>query len=165
MKKSLKFAIIFIIVISSIIVGCAQSDSKVQDTKQFSNAEIILKELPEYNGEKYEGVIVKVYVNNENVIYGYEITGSTGYAEYGEDIVASGISTIAQNTLNSIKVFTDDKLEEKVDVEYLKCILPNMKNNDGSQEANVLLNSAVLGLYSIQVSYGSEFITVVKIKE
>ncbi|WP_176461588.1 ribosomal-processing cysteine protease Prp [Anaeromicrobium sediminis] len=165
MKRSLKVAIVFFIIISSVIVGCAQSDSKSQDAKQFSNAEIVLSELPAYNGEQYEGVIVKVYVNNENVIYGYEIEGSTGYYKYGEDIVAAGISTIGQNTLNSIKIFTEDKVEEKIDVEYLKCILPNMKNNDGSQEANVLLNSAVLGLYSIQVSYGSEFINVVKVKE
>lgn len=130
---------------------------------KYTSANKVLNEIPTYKNNKVKGILVKVYLNKKGFIYGYEVSGHSGYAEAGEDIVCSGVSTLAQNTLTSIKLFTKDKvLETSIDA-YLKCLVPSLKESKGSNEANVLLNSAILGFCSIETSYGDEYVKVFKV--
>ncbi|WP_099192360.1 ribosomal-processing cysteine protease Prp [Tepidibacter mesophilus] len=136
---------------------------KIEASNNLTKESIVLDELPLFNGKEAEGITVKTYVNKNGIIYGFEVSGHSGYEEYGKDIVCAAVSTIGQNTLTSIKVYTKDNVEERIESGYLKCILPNMKNNIGSKESCVLLKSALVGFYAIESSYGSEYVKVFKV--
>jgi uncharacterized protein YsxB (DUF464 family) len=112
---------------------------------------------------EHKGLRIELYENQDGVIYGFLIQGTTNYAEYGEDIVAAGVSAIVQNTVVSVQTLTTDKIEAKVDEGMVKCISLDMKQSKGSSEANVLFESMVIGLMSIQNSYGSEYIMLERV--
>lgn len=101
---------------------------------------------------------IKVFTNNE-YIKGFELSGHAGYSENGNDIVCAAVSVLTINTINSIENFTDDLYECSED-EQLGCISFQVLEKT-SNEANILLNSMILGLESIRDEYGSDYITLV----
>lgn len=109
-----------------------------------------------------DGIAVHIFKNSKGIIYGFVVSGTSGYAEAGYDIVASGVSAIVLNTIQSIEKFTNDKIEREIKQEdsYIKVILPELKNNKGSKEAIVLLKSMALGMESISSTYGVEYVKV-----
>lgn len=160
--RNYKFSGLCIILFTLIIlIGCISNSGTVDNNVTSENK--ILSELTSYNHSEVEGILVKVYVNKKDIIYGFEVSGHSGYAEYGRDIICAAASIIAQNTVSSIKIYTKDKVNDNIDEGYLKCVLPNMKNGEGSKEACVLLKSAVAGFYSIQNSYDEKYIKVFKV--
>ena len=86
------------------------------------------------------------------------IDGHAGYAESGQDIICAAVSVLAQNAVNSIEAFTEDPFQAEV------------KEDDGaltvrfqgsvSEKTKLLLDSMVLGLESIEESYGSQYIRI-----
>ena len=60
---------------------------------------------------------VTVYQDSDGQALGFQISGHSGYAEAGSDIVCAAVSALAENTVNSIEAFTEDgTLSVKVDV-------------------------------------------------
>ena len=163
MKMNLKVVVVVLIGIVITLNGCA-INKNFSSENGVTSEEIVVSEISEYVDTDDEGILVKVYVNSEGVVYGFEVSGHADYAEYGSDIVASAISTIAQNAVFSLDVYTNDETEIEIEEEYLKCILPNVKDGRGSREACVLLKSAIVGFYTIGNSY-DEYINVYKITE
>ncbi len=100
---------------------------------------------------------VTVFRNSEDLVYGFQISGHSGYAEEGSDIVCSAVSVLAYNTVNSIEVFTGDPAENLAVNEEDGYFYYRLKRV--SKESELLLNSFVLGIQSIEGSYG-EFITI-----
>lgn len=109
-----------------------------------------------------DGITVQIYKNAKGMIYGFVVSGTSGYAEKGYDIIASGVSAIVLNTIQSIEKFTNDKIDREIKQEgpYIKVIMPELKNNKGSKEAIVLLKSMALGMESISSTYGVEYVKV-----
>ena len=58
---------------------------------------------------------VTIYQNSEGEITGVSIQGHAGYADNGSDIVCAAVSVLAQNTVNSIEQFTEDRFSVDVD--------------------------------------------------
>lgn len=77
--------------------------------------------------------------SKDNVIDKVEITGHAGYAQYGNDIVCSGVSTLVTTTINAILTFDKkyisyeqkkDKMSIYINVhnEIVDNLLKNMLN-------------------------------------
>ncbi len=90
---------------------------------------------------------------------GFSSKGHAGYAEAGYDIICAAVSVLTVNTINSIEQFTEDAflLEAKDGMVRWKFTeLPL------SKEANLLMDSLVLGLEQIQENYGKKYLKITK---
>ena len=90
---------------------------------------------------------VTIYRNKHNEYLGFTVIGHSGYAEAGADIICASISMLVINTINSIEVFTEDKVnlisnEEEGLIDY------RLKDSY-TDKTQLLLSSMVLGLSSI----------------
>lgn len=94
---------------------------------------------------------IRFYQNNQGDILGFQTIGHAGYAQAGEDIVCAGVSVLVMNTINSIETFTDDK--QLVECEDRKGIIRMKLTGERSKEAQLLLQSLLLGLQSIEKEY------------
>lgn len=83
---------------------------------------------------------VKIFKRESNII-GFIVSGHSGYARVGSDIVCSAISTLSQ----SICVGLDNvlNLNPKILVDgedaYLECFLPNNLTKEQNEQAQILL--------------------------
>ena len=95
---------------------------------------------------------------SENQYKGFESSGHAEFAEEGADIVCSAVSALIINGINSIDTFTDDdyELEQAEDGGFLRIRFPEAL----SEKAQLLMDSLVLGMQSIQADYGNEYITL-----
>ena len=80
------------------------------------------------------------------------------YAQEGQDIICSAVSVLTINTVNSIESLTEDSFtaEQSPDGGYLRMELSGIP----SLETQILMKSLLLGIRSIQESYGDEFVSV-----
>ncbi|GMX65509.1 hypothetical protein Elgi_47800 [Paenibacillus elgii] len=115
--------------------------------------------------ESYNPFEIEFYYNHKGILFGFKAVGETGFSQYGLDIVAAGVSALTINTVNSLRLLTDEKTEDEVQRNYIKCILPNLKKNKGSKEGIILLRALRLGVRSIQETYGDKYVTIVEIRE
>ncbi len=84
--------------------------------------------------------------------------GHAGYAEEGSDIICSAVSVLLINTANSIEKFTSDdfQVDEGEDGGYLRIGF----DSPLSMQADLLMNSLVLGLKSIEETYGKQYLSI-----
>lgn len=97
---------------------------------------------------------------NQNANYKcFEVIGHAEFAEFGNDIVCAGVSTLVINTINSIEKFTTDSItvHTEEDSGLIRCVF----SDSPSKEANLLLDSMVLGLEGIQNDYSKEYIKLI----
>ncbi|GLX70509.1 ribosomal-processing cysteine protease Prp [Paenibacillus glycanilyticus] len=104
--------------------------------------------------------VITFYMNAQDYIYGFIAKGTTGFTQYGYDIIAASVSVLTINTINSINEFTEDEAEIEQSKHYAKCII----NGRVSKDAHLLLKSLRFGMYSIQNTYGNRFITIEEVK-
>ena len=101
-------------------------------------------------------ITITVY-KNEIGFTGFTSQGHAGYADHGYDIICAGVSVLTVNTLNSIETYTNDKFKVKQKDGFIQCKF----NGVLSEQSNLLMNSMILGLKSIQQDYGNEYIQVI----
>ena len=87
---------------------------------------------------------------------GFRSCGHAGYAKEGSDIICAAVSVLTVNAINSIDTLTEDAFDVRQDEGYLELIL----EGTCSKETSLLLDSLVLGLESIQESYGKKYIKI-----
>lgn len=158
--RKISLLLIVLILLSSLF-GCANknSSSNYLESSKISEVNVDLKQD---DGSSAKGTKAIFYVNSENIIYGFEISGHTGYAENGYDLVCAAISTLVYNAINSLILFTDDKVVKDLkDDSYAKLILPDLKNGKGSREAIFTMKSTAASMKDIEDTYGSEFLKVI----
>ena len=87
---------------------------------------------------------------------GFNCIGHSGYADAGEDIVCAAISVLVINTINSLEVLADEKVQLVTNETegLIDCRLTDT-NNEKSQ---LLLASMILGLQEIKKQYGKTYI-------
>ena len=101
-------------------------------------------------------IFVKIFRNRLGEILGFRLTGHSGYAEEGSDIVCSAVSILTINTVNSIELFTSQGFLCDADEKnggYLSFGLSDKGNME--QSAQLLLKTMVNGLRDIEKEYGS----------
>ena len=94
-----------------------------------------------------------------NEYIGFSSKGHAGYAEEGYDIICAAVSVLTVNTINSIKKFTDDAFKAEAADGMVRWKFTEIPL---SKEANLLMDSLVLGLKDIQENYGKKYIKIVE---
>ena len=82
---------------------------------------------------------VKIF-KNKQIITGFIISGHSGYAEAGSDIICSAISTLAQSVCVGLENVLNLRPELKIDENnaYLSCF---MKNDVQDEKVQTLFNT------------------------
>ncbi len=103
-------------------------------------------------------ISVDILRSENGKVNGFVTKGHAGYAEEGYDIICAAVSALTINTCNSLEALTDDdmEIEQAEDGGYLKLVL----HAPVSEQAQILLDSLVLGLTMIENSYGSDFLDI-----
>jgi uncharacterized protein YsxB (DUF464 family) len=98
---------------------------------------------------------VEFYRNKNKNICAFTVSGHADYAKAGSDIVCSAVSLLVFNTINSIEKFVAEKIEYGMEDNggYITCVLPNIQKNVDSHDANLLLDTMVFGLKSLELEY------------
>lgn len=104
--------------------------------------------------------MIRVQVVKEQGRYrSFAIDGHAGYAEAGEDIVCAAVSALVINAINSIEEFTEDAFT-------CDCQDGTIRSweftSDVSGETELLMDSLMLGLSSVQKSYGEKYLGIEK---
>lgn len=98
-----------------------------------------------------------IYKRSEADIFGFRITGHAGYDRYGRDIICAAVSALSINTINSIEQFTSDRFTVNQSDGDLKFKLVTNE----APETQLLLKSFILGLESVQETYGDRYIRII----
>lgn len=93
-----------------------------------------------------------VIFKKKDRISGFEISGHTGYAEEGSDIVCSAVSSVSQMALLGIKDVLKLNIFFEMSDGFLKLSLGKNVENESAQ---VLLKSMEKSLREIQKEYGN----------
>lgn len=106
--------------------------------------------------------MVEITVKKDGSFYSsVKISGHTGFAEHGQDIVCAGISTVVQTALlGLLKV-------AKIDVDYsfdepngqLEFTLPKKLTEQQQNDAKIILDTMLVGVEDFLTEY-NEFITL-----
>jgi len=102
---------------------------------------------------------VKIERDASGAIRSYSVKGHADYAERGKDIVCAGVSAVAVGTVNSIEKLTGTRLAASMKSGLLQASVPEGLEGDKLDKVQLLLESMVTMLYTIQESYG-EYITI-----
>ena len=94
-----------------------------------------------------------------NEYVGFSSKGHAGYAEEGYDIICAAVSVLTVNTINSIDKFTEDAFKAEAADGMVRWKFTEIPL---SKEANLLMDSLVLGLKDIQENYGKKYIKIVE---
>ena len=104
--------------------------------------------------------MIKVEINKKNnVIESIHCKGHAGYAEEGYDIICAAVSVLTVNTINSIEKFTEDAFKAEAKDGMVRWKFTELPL---SKEANLLMDSLVLGLMDIQENYGKKYIKIIE---
>lgn len=91
-------------------------------------------------------------------LYEVEVSGHAMQAPMGEDIVCSGVSVLAQATLNGLIEVIKAKVEYTIEDGYIKFqVDKNQRNKDTIQ---TLMETFELGIESLTQGYGNYVILV-----
>ena len=160
MRRKLLRSLMFIF-IAFCLTSCEKNIEK-DESIVISAQEINLNQYFDNTGAK----VIFIYDKND-ILYKFIVFGSTNYNEYGEDIVASALSILSFNTINSLLELTDIDIKyeskEVKEKPYLECYISELKNKKQGDEFELLLKSLKLGVESIEHSYGSQYVEVVEI--
>lgn len=99
---------------------------------------------------------ITIYKDRETNYKSFEVKGHSGFAESGFDIICAGVSVLVINTINSIKQLTADKISVHTDENsgLIQCEFSQIP----SKEAELLLDSLVIGLKGIRKEYKNEYV-------
>ena len=99
---------------------------------------------------------IKIYYKNENIV-SFEISGHTGYDDFGKDILCASISSISQMAVLGVtKVLKIKAKVEKNDKSgYLKMVLPKEISEMDMQKAQTLLVTMQQSLQDLLFDYGT----------
>ena len=103
-------------------------------------------------------MITVTVFNKKNQIVGVQLEGHAKYGKRGRDIVCSAVSILYINLVNSLESFTNDEkeLNGSKKINFQNIILKNMP----SKEAELLFQSFMLGITTIEQEYGKKYIII-----
>jgi len=104
--------------------------------------------------------VVLYKTSDSGVIRGFRVSGHSGFAVAGEDIVCAAISMLVINTMNSIEKFTDDRFDASMDDK--DTVISFDFKDDPSERSTLLIDSMILGLKTVQKNYGKEFLDFIE---
>ena len=102
-------------------------------------------------------ITVTVFNKNHQIV-GVQLEGHAEYGKRGRDIVCSAVSILYINLVNSLETLTNDEKEENGNrkINFQNVILKSMP----SKEAELLFQSFMLGITTIEQEYGRKYISI-----
>lgn len=102
---------------------------------------------------------IRIYKDSTGAYKGFQCRDHAGSGEYGFDIVCAAISVLTINTVNSLEQLTKDTfdLTQQEELGLIQLIFHDPVSDAGK----LLMDSYVIGIESIQESYGTEYIQVI----
>ena len=94
-----------------------------------------------------------IYKAHEGEIKGFKVTGHSGYAVQGKDIVCSAVSVLAQTALLGLLKVAEAEVSYKLDEGYLKCRLVGTGSEKKRIMCAAILETMYEGFKSINESY------------
>ncbi len=94
---------------------------------------------------------------NEDLIFGYQIKGHSGYAEEGSDIVCSAVSVAGQMTLTGLVEVLNLKVESIIEDGFMQVLLS--KEDSKQSNVQVVLETMEKTLKDISKQY-SKFVSM-----
>ena len=96
---------------------------------------------------------------HDGFIRSFSVKGHADFAEHGKDIVCAGVSTVTVGTVNAAEALLGIVLECKMTDGFLKASVPSGLDGGKPEKLQLLLESMVVMLQSIEESY-SDYITI-----
>ncbi|GGG20301.1 ribosomal-processing cysteine protease Prp [Paenibacillus abyssi] len=87
-------------------------------------------------------------------IVSFSIEGHAKYAKPGKDIVCAGVSAVSVGTVNSVEALTGIELPATMKNGWLQSEVPEAGDPAVDAQVQLLLESMIVMLESIQQSYG-----------
>ena len=88
-------------------------------------------------------------------ILSFQVEGHARYAKPGEDIVCAGVSAVTVGTVNAVEKLTGIVPESRMKNGFLSARIPQDTEEGKRSEVQLLLESMVVMLLSIEESYGA----------
>ncbi len=102
-------------------------------------------------------IIARFIKDPEGRIQEYRIHGHAGFAENGRDIICAAVSVLALNTANALESLVQAHvLAEADDAGSVICQVTDYQR----PEVQLLMNTLLLGLQSVQESYGRQYLDI-----
>lgn len=107
--------------------------------------------------------MIKVMItrNSDGTIDSFTVKGHANFAKHGEDIVCAGVSAVTVGTVNAIEQLTGIELVSKMQDGFVSGGVPKLLESPQSERVQLLLESMIVSLKTIEDSYG----TYLQIKE
>lgn len=96
---------------------------------------------------------VRFFVSGGEVA-GFEVTGHTGYAEAGSDIVCSAVSALTQSAVLGLTEVLKLPVALETGEARIYCMLDRDLDEKAKREARILLETLRLSLRSVANTYG-----------
>ncbi|MEX1029611.1 MAG: ribosomal-processing cysteine protease Prp [Paenibacillaceae bacterium] len=96
---------------------------------------------------------VDIRRQSDRSICGFTVTGHAEYDVPGKDIVCSGVSAVTIGTVNAVEALLQLDLIPTVEKGYLSVAVPETIDSITFQKCQLLLESMVVMLQSIETSY------------
>ena len=103
-------------------------------------------------------MITVTVFNKQEKIVGVQLEGHAEFGKNGRDIVCSAVSILYINLVNSLESFTDDEkeLNGSTKINFQNVILKRLP----SERAELLFQSFMLGITTIEQKYGKKYIVI-----
>ena len=103
-------------------------------------------------------MITVTVFNKQEKIVGVQLEGHAEFGKKGKDIVCSAVSILYINLVNSLESFTDDEkeLNGSTKINFQNVILKRLP----SEKAELLFQSFMLGITTIEQKYGKKYIVI-----
>jgi hypothetical protein len=102
-------------------------------------------------------ITVTVFEKQEKIV-GVQLEGHAEFGKKGKDIVCSAVSILYINLVNSLESFTSEEkeLNGSSKINFQNVILKNMPG----EKAELLFQSFLLGITTIEQKYGKKYIVI-----
>src|SRR4051794_26236233 len=88
-------------------------------------------------------------------IHSFKVKGHAMFADSGQDIVCAGVSAVTVGTVNAVEALLGFELQSQMKDGFLQAEAPENLDSQKQEQLQLLLESMVVMLQSIETSYGN----------
>ncbi|MGF7186175.1 hypothetical protein GGQ84_002268 [Desulfitispora alkaliphila] len=105
--------------------------------------------------------IVELFRDENKKIIAFKVTGHTGFAQRGKDIVCSAVSVLTQTAVIGLSAYLKQDPQVELKDGFLHCTLPDNLSEQEAERAQVILNTMAMGLEATAEEY-RDYLEIVK---
>ncbi|MDS1029414.1 ribosomal-processing cysteine protease Prp [Bacillota bacterium LX-D] len=106
-------------------------------------------------------VIVEIFLDDLERVQSFQVKGHANAGIYGQDIVCAAVSVLTQTALLGMEHYLTADMQIERKSGWLKCVLPQQMPQDEAEKAQIILQTMLLGLYSMEKGY-QKYMKIIK---